>query len=292
LLAVLQLQHVLRTKDPRDIDRALKTMPTAPEKAYEEIFDRIDSHDVDSKVWIYKILSWIFHAKRDLNMGELVHALVVRPNDETLKDDSFSPPKYIVEDCQSLITYDEKTRIVRFSHFTVEQFIRSNRTQHLLPVVELAKTCLTYLSFQGIERETDAELPDHYMFFGYAAKYWASHCRGDAEQDFIVQKAIFKLLASENKMKAILQTDDDVFDGSQTLLHVIAKNGLATICGLVLDVQQPQRSIAVFKLGDFFLFLKNLLYDLKEATYTWLYPLHDKPSLPETYLPAVVIEVN
>jgi hypothetical protein len=111
--------------------------------------------------------------------------------------------------------------------------------------------------------------------------YWALHCREAAEKDFAVQKAMFKFLASKNKRDSMLKIAPARFMTGQTLLHVIAKNGLVTICGLVLDMQQPERA---FGFGDLFSFLKKSIYGLKEAAHEWLYPSQVRRCTPERYL--------
>ena len=77
-----------------------------------------------------------------------------------------------------------------------------------------------------------------YRFCLYAAKFWGFHTRGEAETLSCIQQAVFRLLESENKRNSILQMaryadwtwDRLSFTKGQTMLHVIATNGLATIC--------------------------------------------------------------
>jgi hypothetical protein len=248
LLAVFQLRYVLSEKEPRKVVMALKTLPKSPEDAYVEIFKRIDPK---AKDWVYKILSWLFHAKRSLFMDELRHALAVEPFDVQLEEDYLPEPDNIIESCQSLVIHDKETGIVRFAHFTVQEFIQSNCTQHLLPIVEVAKTCLTYLAFDAFNEGPCRYAEDlvlrqsEYKLFRYAAQYWGVHCRGDTENDFDVQQLILKFLVCDNKRNSMLQMENitlnlayfrrPLFVEGQTFLHIIAANGLARICTLVFD---------------------------------------------------------
>jgi len=47
----------------------------------------------------------------------------------------------IIGMCHSLVVHEESDGIVRFIHFTVQEFLKSLT----LPVIYLAKTCVTYL---------------------------------------------------------------------------------------------------------------------------------------------------
>lgn len=244
LLVVVQLQYLLSKEEPRKIRNALQSLPKTPDEAYTEIFDRI-GHSNDAKTRAYTILSWIFSARRPLIMGELREALAVEPGDRDLEEEDILDPDYIIESCQSLIIYDRNTGFVQFTHFTVHEFIREKCTQHLLTAVDIAKICLTYLSFDVFEEgpctdECTLRLRmKKYGFAGYAAKYWGVHTR-EAEDNDDIQNGALTFLANENKRDSMLQMEacarsfEDFIHG-QTSLHIIAANGLATICSLSLD---------------------------------------------------------
>lgn len=67
--------------------------------------------------------------------------------------------------------------------------------------------------------------------------------RGEAENELDIQHALLSILESENKRNSMLQMETYAksnwggisFTKGQTLLHVVAKNGLATICERVLS---------------------------------------------------------
>ena len=62
-------------------------------------------------------------------------------------------PKFVTDDiiemCQSLVVHEESSGVVRFIHPTVQEFLKS---LELLPVINLAKTCLTYLENNAFDR--------------------------------------------------------------------------------------------------------------------------------------------
>jgi hypothetical protein len=83
----------------------------------------------------------------------------------------------------------------------------------------------------------------NYKFSRYAAQFWGFHTRGEAEKKPDIERAVISLLASKKKRGSMLQLEtyansswgDIDFTKGQTLLHVIAKNGLAKICKRVLS---------------------------------------------------------
>ena len=240
--------------------KALKTVPKDMSSAYNDVMERIKkSRDGKDKDLAMRILSWLFHAQRTLHMDELLEALAVGPGeddsdvDDTDDDDqdrihgNMLQPFQVIECCKSLVLYDESSGLVRFTHYTVQQFIASHIKQSLPPAIDLAKTCLSYLGFDTFNQVCDSESMEKrvqkYKFGSYAAQFWALHTKGEVEKSPDVQQAVLRLFASENKRNSILQMNAYVsssgdrlsFTKGQTLLHVIAKNGLAMICRLVLD---------------------------------------------------------
>ena len=53
----------------------------------------------------------------------------------------------IIEWCQSLVVREESSGVVRFIHPTVKEFLKSRK----LSVINLARTCLTYLEFNAFD---------------------------------------------------------------------------------------------------------------------------------------------
>ena len=230
---------------------ALDSLPKTPEDAYYEIFSRIDRRGNNAKERVYKILSWIFHAVRPLTIDELREVLAVELDDTYLERDYMFPSEFIVESCQSLVMHDRETGIVRFTHYTIQQFIESTCRPQLLLIVDIAKTCLTYLNFQVFEegRCPDPEAlslrMEEYKFAGYAAQYWSVHTRGEAEKDSSVQSKVMELITSAPKKSAVMQISlklgGSLFGEPETggPLTIAASYGLAGICRIILEERAP-----------------------------------------------------
>jgi hypothetical protein len=138
----LQFDAVLYERDPRKLEVMLYSglLPRNVSTAYGRILDRI-SRDQESGL-VFKILSWIYHAKEPLCMNELCQALSIYLGDKELHRKYFLDPDSIVEMCKSLITHDQESGAVRFTHSTVKDFLESTVSESLLTVVDLAKILL------------------------------------------------------------------------------------------------------------------------------------------------------
>jgi ankyrin repeat protein len=235
---------VLKFRDPRSIQEALdEAMPTELFELYETIMSRITVQN-DSKLAL-QTLSWVLYAKRLLFMDELREAAAIREGDRGLNKEYLPSAKTLVEICGSFIIYDERSGVVQLAHETVKEFL-TLRHSGQLPSERIAKMCLAYLSFDVFDSPcTDKVALDtrvrKYGLCQYAAQFWGPHTRGEAESFPHIQQSVLSLLASENRRNSIGQMAAyNPFSPSlgminnETLLQIIAAEGLVTTCRLVL----------------------------------------------------------
>lgn len=111
-------------------------------------------------------------------MEELRHALTVEAEDIELDETAFSETEILLNISAGLISVDEKSSTTRLVHYILQKYLEKNRGKLLSDFeVELATTCLTYLSFDvfGSGPCSDGEALDQrlqaYQFLDYA-----SHC--------------------------------------------------------------------------------------------------------------------
>ena len=77
LLAKLQMEHILSPRTTLAQMKRFKTVPKDLYPAYHSVIERIkNGRDGDADVAM-RIISWIYHARRTLQMDELLEALVV-----------------------------------------------------------------------------------------------------------------------------------------------------------------------------------------------------------------------
>jgi len=273
LLAKVRVDWILTEIDGGHIREALDELPNTASDSYIKSIRHIENRKFKgTKIDAMYALSWIFNAQRSLQMKELLVAIAVTKNTTTdgdYENDKRLQPVDITEMCHGLVFYDKTSGIVEFIHGTVKPFLKEvfdpDETEDTSPLeqnfidapklkgyflrdVHLAQACLEYLSLDIFDKPCPESLESmekrvqKYKFSRYAAQFWGLHTRGEAEKYPCIQQAVLSLLASENK-DSMLQLEAYAsssggrmsFAKGQTLLHVIAQNGLATICKWVLD---------------------------------------------------------
>lgn len=127
-------------------------------------------------------------------------------------------------------------------------FESESGTKVLRPVEGLAKVCLTYLGF-NVFREPCLQFirlgkrQRKYKFSTYAANFWHFHIRGQLESSPDIQDALLQAFGSQLKRTSVHEIEVDAYidylffgEGlTETLLHVVARKGLAIICELLLE---------------------------------------------------------
>jgi hypothetical protein len=256
---------VLSQYEPREVEDALLSLPITLEAAYNDIMYRIEKRAAGVLRLALKALFWVLNAAQPLRIEELCELLVVRPGDNGFQDRHRLQPHQIIDACQSLIVYDQDERFVRFTHFTVKEYLSNYDFQkYLNPAPSLAEVCLTYLAFDCFDSgpvkliqrsgrllEFDTGLLDQrleeYKACQYAACCWEAHTR-EEEDSPLIQEAVLALLENRRKRGSMLQMK--IYDQKSTwylylskqldclegrcLLHHLAEAGLASICTRVL----------------------------------------------------------
>ena len=252
LLVMFQLDFVLSFSEPQDSLEALERLPPYLDAAYHEVMQRIERGK--AKGAAVKALSWIFQARRPLTIDELREAISIRPFRQTALQ-----PKFLIREdsllkyCQGLIVIDENgaddsVRTVRFTHPTVRDFLAKAYMDKLLTEADLAKLCLTYLTFDEFElgpcHDTYTLLRQmgNHRLWRYCVENWGGHTRGEAEEDPEVVRGVCNLLAStagRSSMHQLILSQHGftktVFVSSDPV-RVLAEEGLATIYKYLLQM--------------------------------------------------------
>jgi ankyrin repeat protein len=185
LLARLLMDSFLDKLTVREMKFALCNLPQGSD-AYDEAYDaamkRICAQGKGSSEMTKKILAWILCAKRPLSTLELLHALAVEPGDNEVDEDNMLEAEQILTICAGLVTIDEQSDSVRFIHYTTQEYLQRNqRTWLPLANAEIARSCTSYLSIDGLlldpctsEKDYESRLKD-FVLLKYAAVYWGPH---------------------------------------------------------------------------------------------------------------------
>jgi hypothetical protein len=249
-MARLHLDSLAQKNSQADILEALEKLPKGLEDTYDEVINRIWSQDKEAVDLAGRVLMWISYAQIPLTVKQLQHAIAVTKGSTELDQKHLPHEKRLISVCAGIVTIDQEGGIIRLVHYTTQQYFEQIRERKFPNAqTSVATACLTYLNFNVF---ADGPCKDRFLLeewrkileFGrYAALFWGQHTRGEAENKPDVQRVVLSLLASEKKKDLMLQMatyaksswGDIDFTKGQTLLHVIAKNGLATICRFIFD---------------------------------------------------------
>jgi hypothetical protein len=113
------LDYVLDVAEPCESLEALSSLPNSMEAAYILLLDRIEKR---RRPTVIKVLSWLYRALRPLRQDEIREAISVRVGAKNLSK-PLLPLDSLISYCQGFVTMDDTTDIVRFSHFTVKEFL-------------------------------------------------------------------------------------------------------------------------------------------------------------------------
>ena len=120
---------------------------------------RIEDQPEEDSQLARRALSYIFCARRPLNVKELCHILAVEAEDTELDATAFPETEILLNISAGLVRIDEKSGTAGLVHYTLQEYLEKNREKLLPdPEVEIARACLTYLSFD--------------VFGGRTLQYW------------------------------------------------------------------------------------------------------------------------
>ena len=193
------------------VEDAMEKLPKG-EYAYREAYDEAMEKRVKGQKPTFadlalRTLSWITFSKRPLTTSELQHALAVTDGASTLNVRNLTPIDLITSVCAGLVTVDEGSNIIRLVHYTTQEYFdRTWATWFPNGQTDIAKTCVTYLSFSAFEtgisytvEDLEARLQSN-ILYDYASQNWGHHARGSLIEggklisDFL--ESAFKVFAS------------------------------------------------------------------------------------------------
>ena len=182
--------EVLRHCFPTNLRHTLEELPKSLDETYKRILREINNAN-----WVhaYRLLQCLAVARRPLHVEELAEVLAF--------DFTGGVPKLIsnwrwedreeavLSACSSLVSVisDKGSRVVQFSHFSVKEFLTSDRlascieevSRFHIPIepshVILAKACLGILL--RLDDHTDEGCAEKIPLFRYAAEYWHQHAQ-------------------------------------------------------------------------------------------------------------------
>ncbi len=216
--------------------------------------ERINGQTKDQRELAKQVLSWITCAKRPFTTLELQHALGVEVGESELDEENFSQIEDIVSVCAGLVTVDEKSAIIRFVHYTTQEYFERNQTKWFPHAqTNLTTICVSYLSFGRFESgicQNDDEFERRLQsnkFYDYAAHNWGHHARAASTScqgviEFLQKQAHVE--ASSQVLMASKRYLDEVEYSQKgpkqmTGLHLAAFFGVGNAVQGLLDSNHP-----------------------------------------------------
>ena len=174
------------------IQNALNELPTTLDDTYERALQ-----DIPKERWqhAHRLFQCLVVATRPLRVDELAEILAIKFD----ADSSLSlmeswrpenPEEALLSTCSTLIAIaeNEGSKIVQFSHFSVKEYLTSNRLEtssvgnicnYHIPLVAahtiLARACLAVLL--QLDEKVDGERLRTFPLASYAAQHWVTHAK-------------------------------------------------------------------------------------------------------------------
>lgn len=137
-------------RSARKVREALGKLSAGDEglqNAYRSAVTRIDGQLSGLRGIARQVIAWTTLARSPLSIRELQHALALDSDDDEFDEDSITPADMITSACAGLVINDTAANLVRFVHYSTQEFFQEFVPQWIPEAKEiLAKTCLAYTS--------------------------------------------------------------------------------------------------------------------------------------------------
>lgn len=148
LLATLHMDSLRDKVSKGDVRRALTILPTGSNayyQVYHESLVRIQNQT--DNLLARRALMWTVCTKRLLTIEGLQHDLAITRETKKFDEDNMPEVDLIIEVCSGLVTFDEKSKVLRLVHFTAQEcFLRKWKDWFGNAHSEIAWVCASYLS--------------------------------------------------------------------------------------------------------------------------------------------------
>lgn len=178
-------------------------------QTYHATMKRIKSRSPQDYELARKALSYIFCAKRPLDVEEIRHALSIEAQDSELDQDALPDKDILLEVSVGLIRIDEQSGIIGLVHHTLHEFFAKHPEELVSdPDDELASLCLTYLSMDTFESgpcydgDTLSQRLQKYRLLDYASHYWGHHIQRQVPEQMA---SILEFLEQSKKLASSVQ---------------------------------------------------------------------------------------
>lgn len=208
----------------------LQRGPDALNEAYRETFERIGTQSSGRRSLAASVLHCIHGAFRLLRSKELIYAVSMTPGDAAIDEGKLVSVPHILSVCHGLVTYQEETDTVDFTHRTIADYLQSSQHVWLDEKKNcIGNACLTYLQMDDVKKPIESqkallERIRAHQFLIYAALFVGFHVRyADCEK---LHEQFENMLADDAVVNLIPQIIHRNAHVRRHRLHVLAFFGL------------------------------------------------------------------
>ncbi|KAH6879689.1 ankyrin repeat-containing domain protein [Coprinopsis sp. MPI-PUGE-AT-0042] len=234
LHAKLQLEALRQCISLLDVEETLVGFPTDIKAIYMKTWERILGQGPKHSNLAKLVLLWITHAHGEITIDTLRHAVATSPETHAFEPKRMVPEAIILSVCCGLVSVDEKTKLVRLVHYTIQDAILPQIGEAFpCPHAILAHVCIEHLKTSdfphyrlgAVTGDVDKNLETRLLYdplLAYSHWSWVHHIR-QCHSDTSVMVAVASLVLSCTNYPCWNSEFDVDFGGP---LHVAAFYGL------------------------------------------------------------------
>ncbi|KAG1775656.1 hypothetical protein EV702DRAFT_1046763 [Suillus placidus] len=214
-----QLDVIMKCKRPDSIRKALDDLPAGLYETYDRIIHSIEESGQDDGPIAQRCLLLLAGTFTPLTLDQLNEAMMIEVGWPSLKEElGVTDTMDIVAACGSLVMYNEKTRVVALSHYSVKEYLISRPNKILKSTSDMhARICellITYVLCDFVdkicakgkhpaireptaieddeEQEQEQEAVQDHPLLSYAIRGW-EHLRHVSDEDPDILDALSRL---------------------------------------------------------------------------------------------------
>ncbi|KAG1733700.1 hypothetical protein EDB19DRAFT_2041132 [Suillus lakei] len=208
-----QLDVIMKCKRLDSIRKALDNLPEGLYETYDRIIRSIEERGPDDGPIARSCLLWLAGAFTPLTLDQLNEAIMIEVGRPSLNEDlGVTDTMDIVAACGSLVTYNKKTGIVVLSHYSVKEYLISDRPNNILKSISniharICELLITYVlcdfvdeicekdkhpALQHYPWQRHAHVSKEYPLMSYAIQGW-KHLGHVSDEDPCIMVALSRL---------------------------------------------------------------------------------------------------
>ncbi|KAG2092686.1 hypothetical protein BD769DRAFT_1679007 [Suillus cothurnatus] len=205
-----QLDVIMTCKRRIDIEAALDNLPAGLDETYDRIIQAIKQRGPSDDQIARSCLLWLAGTFTPLTLDQLNEAMMIEVGQSDLNPDlGVMDPMDVVAACGSLVTYNEKTRIVSLSHYSVKEYLISRPNNIFKSISDMhARICellITYVLCDFVDEicakgehpaiddsDSDDEPVQDHPLLSYACRGW-KHLGHVSDEDPCIMDALSRL---------------------------------------------------------------------------------------------------